>query len=291
MSENRRDLNYINFIEDLVNNKYVLSENDVVATNLVFSSEWVNPRLDQTLNYYFKVNYLANILSNELNKYGYKLTTTEIKDRAFRKNIVAYHKRAHDKESNREADYFFLIDLMSFRVFVYKWFPDLAEKKDTFFSTQKKVLTAAEISVDDYFYNAESFIEDIHSDIEIKSAREILAELENENARLTVFVNNNMVLPISIEKTEIEIPIQKVNQFNIHVISPEKPIIDSPATFSIDNANGSLYSISGLITRERTVSFKKFYELEILILFDSKTKILNAKAVFAFIQHLKQKNV
>ena len=292
MSDNRRQKNYVEFIEGLVGNKYLLTENDLVATNLVFSSEWVNPRLDQTLNYYFKVNYLANILSNELIKFGYKLNISEIKDRAYRKNIVVYHKRSMDKETNREADYFFLIDLKSFRAYVYKWFPDLAVKKDELFSTRKKILTGSEIPVDDYFYNAQSFADDKYSDIEIKSAREIISELTAENAKLLVYLDNQEILPISIEKTEIEVPIQKVNQFHIHVISPQNPLIDNVVTFAIEKPGGQrLYAASGAIIRERTVSYKKFYELEILITFDTCEKILHSKAVFVFIEKLKNESV
>lgn len=277
------------FVIRIVENDYLLNDDDIISTNLIFSSDWVNPRLAITDNYFFKINYLCNILANEIVKRDFQITRTEIKDRLLKKNVVVYHSNFIDRETNRKADHFFIIDASRFKAFVFKRFSDDLGVGGTSFDRLSKVFHLEEIALDDYFSKAADFINNSDEYLSVETENRILKELAKEKAKLSAYINKNEKLSFELEKTQIDIPIKKLNKLEIRLISKEKPIIDTIVKFALENEHEELFSISGKIIRERTVSFKEFYQLDVLINFNNISEIRNTKYILTFIKSIKKK--
>ncbi len=291
--ENKSKQDYKYFAARLVDNEYVLSEQDYISTNIVFSSEWIHPTLDKVGNVNFKLFYLSNILSNELAKFGHKITSAKIKERVILKDITVYHSRDFDEEANRDVDYFYIIDAIKFRAFVYKRFADLTDIGNGFkkFGKEKRtVLKTNEVSVDDFFNSAVGFSGDhIHS-FELKNEVDLVKEIKENNLKLLLFTDNHKKLDYIQEKCEIDVDIKKVNNFEIKIISSDRPLIETGVEITLSSSDKTFYSVSGEIIKQKTVSHKKFYAHNILVDFKSPDKIQSVKAIFIYIKNLKLDN-
>jgi hypothetical protein len=286
--ENLNNKDYKYFAARLVNDEYVLRQEDRISTNIIFSSEWINPNLDKVENYYFKINYLCNILSNELNKMGYNINATRIKDRVIVKGVTVYHSRLPDEDTSRDADYFFIIDGKIFRAYVYKRFPYLShqdrEKAGKEIQRGKQTIyKSEELAVDDYFSKAFSFTGDVLSEDDIISEADLIREFNENNAVLEIFLESGEKLDYIKEKTQIDIDINKVNQYEIKIISTKKPLIGKKAIIKITENNQEKYSLKGEITGQKTVSFKQYYAHNLSFSFNTKKRVLNAKAILVFV--------
>ncbi len=288
--KSKEDYKY--FAARLVDNEYVLTERDYISTNIIFSSEWINPQLDKVENFYFKLNYLCNILSNELAKKGYKITPSKIKDRVLIKEVSVYHARELDEESNRDADFLYIIDMRIYRTFVYKRFTELdvnGISAVSDLSKTKNVFKCDEISADDFFSSAASFAGEHLFAYDLKTETELLNEFAENKVKLVLFVNEDMQIDYLQDKCEIDIDTKKVNYYEFKIISTQKPLIQSQITIKLVSGNKTLYSATGEIISQRTVTHKEYYAHNILIKFDTAKKLEGAKALLAYTKNLKSK--
>ncbi len=284
-TNNNQKINSKEFAVKLVENNYILNDEDIVTTNLVFSSEWINPNLYTVENYHFKLNYIINLIICEMEKFGIKyIYPVNVKMRAYKKRAVVYHMKRLDNTTNRMADYFFIVDSKEFKSFVFKKFEDIVYDQDKFHK-DIKILKLSEISLDDFFDKALSYIDD-DEDVIIKTEAQLLKEIQDRGLKLHIYVNDKK-LNFLEEKIEVDVPIQRVNQLNIRLISSDKPIIDTQVDVKLEANNEIFYNITGNIVKEKTISFKKFYQLDPLICFQTKRSVLNSKAILTYIKFLK----
>jgi hypothetical protein len=287
--DNVSTTDYKKFALRLVHNDYALGENDALSTNLVFSSDWINPRLHLIENYFFKANYLSNILANEIRKYGFSITPSTIKNRVIKASISAYHASISDETSGRDVDFIFFIDTKTFKAFVFKRDPELAANQKKLYSTEKKVLKASEVSVDKYFYNAFNFLGVLKSASGVIKESDINKIIKTERAYIEVIISESgEKIGIAYDKTETALDLQKANEYIVKIISDKKPLIETKLDFIIRNKEKELFKSTGEIVRERSIKHKELYELNVKIGFHSEEKIKDAKALLVYLKNLKE---
>lgn len=136
------------FAQTLVSNRYNIRDEEILKTNLVYSSDWSNPNLHRVDNYHFKIYYLINQIEREMKKIGIKMSKSKIKEDTLKKEIVMYQKMVLDPKTGKLVDYFFIIDTRIFKAMVFR--------RETDFSVeQNRVYRAIKYLHDELFLDFE----------------------------------------------------------------------------------------------------------------------------------------
>ncbi len=161
------------FAKKLVNNQYVVRNDECLRTKLIFSSEWNYPTLHRINNYHFKMNYLINQMDVEMKKLKIKISPSKVREDALKKDVVIYQKMVFDYNSGRLVDYFFILDTRSFKLMVYKRLTDFSIE-------QSRVYRAIRYLHDELFMDYEEIYLTLVKnkfDINLESVSHIVSEL------------------------------------------------------------------------------------------------------------------
>jgi len=281
------DINdYTAFAERFVENDYAIPDEDRIATKLLYSSDNYYPDLINIGNLIFRVNYLTDALALEMADIGVTMISSDIKDTAIREEVVIYHKRIFDEEAGKDADLFFVIDIIISRAFVIKRYPGLAGKSTAFIDSAGGVHNLGELSIDDYIENAMAFLGDTVKNLPTAGA--LLENLKSEDLRLTAYTGNKITpdhrLELFKEDANINLSGQIINQFEIIIYPMACPLIDTVISLVIENDKKKSYRVSGIITREKTLELRKKYRVHVRIQIEKTDDLPDIKAMLVFIK-------
>ncbi len=253
------------FIVELINNNYEISTKDKLFMKVTYDSRVKHPDICKIKDYYFKTTYLSRILSLQMEKAGFRVPMITIKERAKQHDIVVYYKRMFDKTTNKLANFFFIIDTLTFVTFGFKkyhgkHFTGQLTEDETFTTYALKKQNGKYVEVDENFNT-----EHIHLMMLLKSGKK--ADLIEE---MSAYAFD--------EITEQDVYFTFIALENIRICSEINLILDK---------NGETeYSIPVKIISVSKVSFDDVYEYKAKYVFNNNEK-KNLASILTYIESIR----
>jgi len=120
--------------------------------------------------------------------------------------------------------------------------------------------------------------------VTVESESDIINSLSKGQSYISIVKENRNELEYDKETIDIYLPPEKINKFNLFIISSEKTEIGLDATIKLIENGKTVCSIPARIIKGEILEIHKRYKYEISAGFDTKAKMRGAKWILTFLK-------
>jgi len=288
-NENKIKELYEDFVERLLSGDYTLYENDKKYTELLFNSHESFPELTNISHYVFKINYLADIVSNEFAKININVSHNEIIESILREKVIIYHKKKMDPLINQDVDYFFVLDSEIFIALGYKRLAIPLDRVFVKVKAEKRFIDPLSIDVDDLIAKMFKLLSFDKTDKQkFIDGEKLISLFRDKQMNLIINALDEKDIAYDNETIEFYVPEDEPRFVEIRFNTHENTIIDSLINFVIKDQKKEYYSLKGPIHSQRTLKVGSLYRFDIKIEMKNFKALNNFRALLFFIQNIKE---
>lgn len=287
MQESNSELNQA-FVARLIAGDYVLRDEDLPVTELIFSSEKRFPGLASIPSFVFKIGFLTEMLAGEINELSVSLTAFDIKDALLKERSLIYHKRKMDQVLYQDVDYYFIVDIDSFLALGYKRYTDPLRRAlpMTAFPTlpEKEFVLPSEIQLQEVIKEMSAIYGSSVEEIFNLQVIPFFEENSEQSLHIVFYVDRNKFLTSDRKNIKIHLPEKNLDSIGFRIVSQEKPLIDSKIHIAIMGAQQEWFGVTGKISGEKTIHRSEQYILDIMVELKNGKTAANVAALLQFLR-------
>ncbi len=120
--------------------------------------------------------------------------------------------------------------------------------------------------------------------VEIEKEKEIFSKLKKNKTVLKFLNRNSKEIPYNIDELDIDLPVEKINKFNLFIKTTQKENIGENVEICLFINNEKKYVLDGKIVKGHVIKLHEFYKYDITTYFDTALKVVAAKNILTYLK-------